>query len=437
VTQRVTLSVQSDLRWRDRGLPGIALFETRRAALAELEAALTLAAAWEGEAPERDAAPSWDAHATVSFLRRELADPNAEVGLGQKDTDDRSWSARAGTLLRWPLLGWLAPAVALDWRYERFVPENAFATPPSGAASARHVVEGAAEVALDVAAIDTTVIPSVGFEVAASRLHGRDVFGQDDLARDVTDAEWSVRLGLTNESLPWVLLKANAGRSVRLPSLFELFGDTGYVRGNPELSPETAWFVDVGVVHEAGWLPAPQRLELEVFGFFSSVSSLIQFVQTSQNVTHAENVASARLAGVEAALRADLFRHVRLHGSFTRLFSEDTSAVAARAGRELPYRPRWRWVARAEVYGRFGADVPEAGLFVEADGLAGNHLDPANLVATPDRTFLALGAYGWFLDRRLRLDLVARNLLGGRAVDLAGFPLPGRAVFASLLWRVF
>ena len=435
--EHTTLSVQEDVRWRDRGLPGLAQFETTRAALAELEGVTTFSAEWRGEGPA-DAAPVWETRGTFTFLRRQLDDPLAEIGLGRKDTDDWSYSARAGTSLRWPILGFLAPAVALDWRYERFTPENAFATPPSGAESGRHVFEGAAEVVVDVAPIRTTLIPSVGVDVALSRLFSRDAFGQDpDERRDVTDAEWSARLGIANEALPWTIVKLNGGRSVRLPSLFELFGDTGYVRGNPALLPETAWFFDAGVVHDAGWLPSPNRLEIEVFGFWSRVSDLIQLVQTAQNVSRAENVDAAELAGVELAARADLFRHVRLRSSFTWLFSEDVSDVAARAGKELPYRPRYRWFARVEGYGGWGGDVPEAGLFVEADGMAGNHLDPANLVRTSARAFLAVGAYGWFLDRRLRLEIVARNVLGERAVDLASFPLPGRSVFASIQWKAF
>ena len=52
----------------------------------------------------------------------------------------------------------------------------------------------------------------------------------------------------------------------------------------------------------------------------------------AQNVVRPDNIARARILGVETAARADLLQHLRVRGSLTWLDSEDRSEIAARRG---------------------------------------------------------------------------------------------------------
>jgi len=431
------LTLQDTLHWRDRGLPGVALYETERVSLEELRnlASLLLEPTQDPQARLR-----WQARAALAATRRRLSDPLGEVGVGQQRTDDRSWSPQLGGHLRYRLLAGLHAQLALAYRYEQVglsdEPDDQGGSATGSAASRRHTLEATAATDIDLAAVETELTLAAGAELVDSEQTGRDPLGGWLDSGAVRGLDGSVRVGLVQRSLPHTLLKANLGRSVRQPSLFELFGDTGYVRGNAGLSAERSLFADLGLVHSARWLPRPQRVQAEIFVFASQVDDLIQFVQSAQNVSVAENVAAARLTGVEAGLRADLLRHLRLRGSLSALLSEDRSELTARHGKQLPYRPRLHGFGRAEAYARGLPGTAELALFAEVEGSSGNYLDPANLVATEARMFVAVGVRGRLLGERLSVEVVGRNLLDSRVVDLAGFPLPGRSVFASVQGRL-
>lgn len=431
----MTLRLQDSLYWRQRGLPGIALYETRTAGLGELRNITSLTFEWEGSGP-RD--PRVTTQASFTFLRTELNDPLGEVGVGSQETDDRGYTGMLRSAVVWPVSEVATPAATFEYRYERFAPYDSLRAGERRGDSDRHRFLATGEVAIRWEQLRTTVVPSGGVELAASRTRGRADFGTVDLGRmDTFDAQGTFRLGVAVDAVRYTIVKANAGRAVRLPTLFELFGETGYVRGNPDLRAERSWFADLGVVHDGGWLPRPHMLQIELFGFFSQTDDLIQLVQTAQNVAVAENVAAARIAGLEFGVRGDFFRHLRIRGGFTWMHSEDTSDIAARSGKALPFRPQWQWYGRVEGYHDFGSAVPELALHVEIDGVSDNYLDPANLVDARSRLFLGVGLSAWFLDRRLRLEVTARNLTGSQTVDLAGFPLPGRSFFASATARIW
>ena len=433
--QRVELTVQDTVQWSRRGLAGVAAAPTRRSELEELSNIVALALDGHGEGVDPW---SWQLRVSLTTTLRQLGDPDAEVGLAARATRDLSLVPRVGSTVRWPVTPWFAPSFAAEYRYERFQPEDTLAIQAIGPASSRHVVEGTLALAFRADAIDTQILPSAGFEWTRSELFRPDPFDPRLGAhRELDTTVATGRLGLVNTSLAYTTFKANAGRAARLPTLFELFGDSGYTRGNPSLDPETSWFVDAGFVHDATWLPRPHRLQLDVFCHYSEVDDLIQFVRNSQNLLVAGNIASARLAGVEVWLRWDLWSHLRGAASYTFLHTEDTSGIPRSDGRDLPLRPRHHWHARLEGYGKLCDFIPEAGLYVEADGSSESHPDPANLATLPARAYLAVGTYAWLWGRRFRLELVARNVTNNQTLDLVGHPLPGWSLFGTLEARVW
>ena len=240
-------------------------------------------------------------------------------------------------------------------------------------------------------------------------------------------------MGAVWSGLPDTDLHLNLSRSARLPSLFELFGNTGAVVGDPSLAPETGRQLDLGAIHEATWLPEGNRLRLEAFLFASEVEELIQFVQNAQGVAIAENVDSASLRGAELGALADLLGHLRARSSLTRLHTENTGDVAARRGKRLPSRPRWQAYQRLTLYTRLGGDVlTEVGASGDLEYVSGNVLDNANLVQVPERWIWGAGAYAQGWRRQLRADVTLRNLTSNTIQDLAGYPLPGFSVMATL-----
>ncbi len=405
--------------WRDQGIPGLGQFETRRAGYGAVENLSALDLRGEGLAGRID----WRTTASLRWAQTRFSDPLGEVGLAGGGTDDTTWSPGVRSHLTARPLRWWSLEAEAGYRFERFEPRGASL---AAGASERHRAEGGLETALHVPAADLILIPSVRLEHMQSQGAGAAA----------TDTEWSGRVALVNESVPDLRLSISGGRGVRLPSLFELFGNSGRVLGSPGLRPETAWSLDGGAVYSSTMLPRGWKLRAEAFAFLSSVEDLIQFVQTAQNVAVAENVDRARLWGVELGLRTDLLRHLRLSGNWTFLDTRNTGAVAAREGRRLPGRPASKWYARAEGYVREIPHVRELSLYLDAEWVAGNFVDNANLVAVGDRFRLGLGLSARLRRPDLSLAVAAQNLTDERTMDLAGYPIPGRSWHLVLTWGI-
>jgi len=425
--EHVTIALLDWVFWRGQGLPGLGLYETRRARLVAFENLAALRVDASGLAGD-----AFDV-AVVASLRRldtRLSDPLSEIGLRADDSRDRALLPDVRTDATVRLRPWWDVRAAAGYRYESFEPAEAGVGLP---ASTRHAGFAALESGVTIAPIGLLVVPAGRVELASSALAAR--FGEpspDARPRDVA-ATW--RLSLVQQAGPDTQVTLAGGTAARFPSLFELFGNTGAVLGNPALVPESSLGLEAGVVHAAGWLPRPHRLRLSLSGFATRVVDLIQFVQTAQNVSVAENVASARLLGLEAEARADLFGHWRLDGAASYLHARDTSDLASREGRALPLRPAWRAHLRSEVYSSPRAWLREAALAVEVEHTAGDFVDPANLVWLPARWRFDAEVSVTLVPHRLRAALAVRNLVGDQTLDLVGLPVPGRSVTLQVSGR--
>ena len=431
LTPDIELTLFEMFSHQERGLPGIALWESTEAGLTTMRDIVSLRL---NVRRLGGLEVDWRTQAYFTFNRVNLNDKRGEVGLGLQDTRDDSFAPGFSSFFKTAPTDWLSIGSSVAYRYEVFRPHNRAGATITATAAARHQVAWALETDFRVETIDTSFVPSLRVEYlhAAAEDGGP---GGSGLLTDTTAPTY--RLALINESIPYVRLTLNGSRSVRPPSLFELFGDTGYVLGNTGLRPEKAWTLDGGIIHEANWLPRPNRWQLEAYLFVTWVDDLIQFTQNAQNVAVAENVDRARLWGVEIGTRLDLFGHWRMRGNLTFLSSENRGDIAARTGKPLPHRPRFQAYLRTEGYWKTAGWLDEAALFVEVEWIDGNYLDHANLVRTDDRLYLGCGASLSLLDERMRVSFSARNLLDDRTQDFAGFPLPGRTYFGEITAKVF
>jgi outer membrane cobalamin receptor len=374
----------------ERGLPGLGIHPTRESGLTFTRNVLGLR--FELAAPALITATTW-----LSTSTSALADPLGELGV---DASPHTSLVPGAVMTAQLPLGPLAPTLHLAWRHE--------ATSGDDAPEARDI----ASVALELPARLPHLELGAGLRLETAETLGLAAYGEAAL----TLAETRLTLGLS--------------RAPRIPSLFELHGDLGTVRGNPDLRPETATTLELG----ARWIPdvGPHRLELAAFAFATAADDLIQFVQNAQGVARPENLASARILGLELALEADLFDRLALRTALTLLDTTDTSDIAARRGRQLPLRPGLRASQRLEYHRDDGALGARGayGLSLELDHVSANVADFANLVHIPARTLLGAGAFVRSDQAEVRLTL--SNLLDDRVQDLAGFPLPGLTAHLSL-----
>lgn len=215
--------------------------------------------------------------------------------------------------------------------------------------------------------------------------------------------------------------RANWSRSARAPEFDELFGNSGFVVGNPLLVPERAESWDAGL---AWRVAAPGvRVEVEWSHHLTHARDLVLYERSSPRGARPVNVGRARLEGDEATLGAT-WRELTLRAHAAWLAAVDQSDIFFYRGRRLPQRAEFQSGAR--LTWRRGPWL--AALDLEHSG--DTFLDRANRKPSAARTLA-----GASLGRRVgRFELLAegRNLGDVHTEDVAGFPLPGRLLLLSI-----
>ncbi|MBP7148702.1 MAG: TonB-dependent receptor, partial [Acidobacteria bacterium] len=220
-------------------------------------------------------------------------------------------------------------------------------------------------------------------------------------------------------------LRGSAGSFHRRPSLAELFGDSGQVRGNPSLDPEHGWKFEAGP--SAAFRAGAWTWSAELAAFASRTDDMILVWPQSQGVSVAENVGSARVAGVEASasLRAPGGFAVDAAGTLQRA----RAAGGPYDGKRLPTVPeRLGWIGTSWNPGRWslGWELRYVGEN-SSDRLDEERYRLPARVLHDVRAARDVGA-------GIRLSVEVQNLFDRETRDVARFPLPGRLVYGGARW---
>ena len=410
---------------RDQGLPGYPRFATMQSRLTTRRGVATLA-----YRSHDDAGPTSVLRAQLYGygLEQRLRDPLGELVSARTDARDRTFALGAVARMRWAPVDWLAPAVVLDVRRESFTPVE-LTTGEHGGMSTRLTGVTGAEVALRIGALDLAILPSLRLETSRDVAAGRNNFGRFVApGPPITRALAIARLGITQSPGDGIALRANVGRYARVPTFLELYGNTGFLRGNRDLEPEHGITADLGGA--LAWAGGRARLLADATGFVVLSDDLIELQQNASGVARPRNIGSARVLGIESS--AELrYGCARLHAQATLTDARDESDSAAAHDKQLPSRPRVHVAVRPELRG-IAIGSAELGGYVDLDVTSGNYVDPANLVSVPSRTRVGAGASLGLGRGRVHLIVSADNLTGARESDLLAYPLPGRALYFTV-----
>jgi iron complex outermembrane receptor protein len=377
-------------------------------------------------------------------------DPRMEVGLSVADESFLTLASGLTASAAWLPTAHQRVSTALEGRLEHFTQTDNRATDPQRATVRGDRLGAGLSVADELGFGDDdelVIVPAARLDLLATRGDGTPspvIDYSPPAARD--DAFLAPRLGVRWRPTDAVTVKGNLGRTFRAPTVIELFGDRGFVGGNPVLRPETGTTGDVGVVLAPGRALGPlDRAYLEVALFGAAMSDLIAFLPTSSRFSRAQNLDDALLGGVEVAATLRLFGALTLTGNYTYLASQQSSMRVAVDGKRLPGRPEHELYLRLDA--RHGVAGVVVGGFVDLTAVSGNYLDEGNLDEVPARRFLGLGVsleplHGLVFTAQIKNLLDARvedvpSLVGPvpRAVaDVLDYPLPGRAFYATADW---
>lgn len=144
------------------------------------------------------------------------------------------------------------------------------------------------------------------------------------------------RLGILWRPGDWSL-RANWGRAFRAPDSIEQFSSfvrgTSLITGNPDLGPERTRSTELGLSRRLG-----NTAQISVDAFDNRVDDLINTVVTGQtqgplSILTRENVASARLRGVEARYSQSIGNHWQMRLGYDYLDARDRNDDSRLLGR--------------------------------------------------------------------------------------------------------
>lgn len=252
----------------------------------------------------------------------------------------------------------------------------------------------------------------------------------DASSEDPTSNEgyFSPQIGAKFTPLAWLTLHSNLGRYVRIPSFFELFGDRGFIVGNPDLQKEKGLNFDLGATASWQWQrPWLSKIALSATYFRNDVDDLITQVYDARGIGKSVNISGALIRGVEAGASVDLHRYWRLILNATWQDPENQSDISAFNGKQLPGRFEKSYLGRLEatyrgltVYGEYVVDKDM-------------YYDTANLRKADNKKEINAGiSYRY---RSVLVNLTGNNLGNDLYEDFNGFPLPGRSFAASVKYE--
>ncbi|MFH0900377.1 MAG: TonB-dependent receptor [Pseudomonadota bacterium] len=443
------------LMWREQGVPGLGSIQAEHTSLGTIRSLTDLTFTDVGLFGQPDLDTSVRGY--FLFERQSFVDPAGEVGLGIQDS--RYQTAAAGGAVRFAhSLGrhQLASA-AVDWRAEWFSQRDLIVSDRIGRGR-RFGVALAVDDEIAVGPRDELLV------VPAGRVDVMDTSADEltdpllDSGQNASRTDWylSPRTSLRWRIARAITVKVNAGRYFRAPTVVELFGDRGFIVGNPTLQPETGVTGDIGLAlalpGRRRWL---DRFFVEAALFASRPRNLIALLPNAGRVARAQNIADARISGSELAFSARLFRTISVTGNYSFLDSAQRSQIISYDGKQVPGRPRHEAYLRVDIARRlrWWSRSRELGAFADVTVVSDSYLDSANTSKLPTRKIVGGGVRlsPWpglvatveaknLLDERVEDIPLAREVEPGlksvpRAVsDILGYPLPGRAVYAGCEW---
>ncbi|MCB1187174.1 TonB-dependent receptor [bacterium] len=208
-------------------------------------------------------------------------------------------------------------------------------------------------------------------------------------------------------------LRASMTRAVRHPSFDELYlGDSGSVRGNPDLKPETVDNIEIGYGRRYG------SARLDCAAFYSLYRDSIIFAPVSAYLVEARNTGQASIAGMEGSLDWRLASDLWWTSSATWLPVAEyrngtplTGRSSLHAGSGLQYRQDSFSAAASLDY---TSSIP-------ADLFGNLRTSPRSIVNL--EFSIGPDPAGW--------QLGISNLFNGSARDAWNYPLPGREISVS------
>lgn len=184
-------------------------------------------------------------------------------------------------------------------------------------------------------------------------------------------------------------LRGSYGKYVRIPNLYERYGDGGILRATPNLQWERGDQWDLGVVWNGKIGAGNSKLGLTYFK--RSSKDLIEFVMFGPYTAAYRNIGKASAQGIEAeASWAHRGWYIEAAATYT---DSENETDDYRNGKRLPNSPEW------SVYAKLNRDFSDKiSAFIDARYVSKNYLDYAQYIYYDQLFTIGLGAKWKFSD---------------------------------------
>lgn len=171
--------------------------------------------------------------------------------------------------------------------------------------------------------------------------------------QDISDYEWSPKLGLVYRPTMLTSVRASAGHGFRAPTMAEMFTSTivsGFrVVPNPDLTAERSWSYEMGLNQVLS-----QNIFFDLAVFRTDYWDLIEGQPDETNTIRFDNLTRARISGAEVSLRTRWWQRILgIDVSYTYMQPRNITLNKA-----LAYRPEHLLTLSLSLnYGPFGLNA--------------------------------------------------------------------------------
>lgn len=252
----------------------------------------------------------------------------------------------------------------------------------SGLTLVQNTIEGAMFGEHDSRSVAGYLLGQYKWKAFTSTVGGR--FESYQVDAELKDQVFSPQLALNLHPRPWLALRVSSGQGFRVPTVAEMFTSTQRsifrVEPNPLLDSEYSTSREFGFSLTAGSVGWLDGMKLDLAIFHNDFEDLVEPTPDSLGIIHFENIADARILGMDIGLGASLLNNLlTLRSAYTWLDPvelEDGAVVDT-----LSYRYRHHLV------NQLGVNLGTAELSIEyryASKLEGVELYQENLVTGQD-----------------------------------------------------
>ena len=351
--------------------------------------------------------------------------PLGEIGLGRQDTRYRThrydavFYAEASTKRQ-------TVNTTLKVGTETYQPTDLL-TSRTYAKSRRNSLDFVAQDTLFLNNDKLSITPGVRYQMISDRFTAGALDGLPSTqSTHYNKGDATPQIGFKYRLFRGLILKSNLAQYVRYPSFYELFGDRGIFIGNTQLKPEKGINFDAGVEWrrqlEYRWM---DQISASAAYYESHIDDLITRTYDARGIGKADNIARARIRGIEMGLSADMFNFIRITGNGTWQNTRNEDQANPNVyGKQLPGK------FKLSLMGRIEARFQHVRVYTEYIHANGMYYDTYNLLDASTKNQVNCGA-SW-LWKPFQISIEARNIGNDRFQDFNGYPMPGRSYFATI-----